>query len=259
MFFKTHLLLLVLCFLPSLAEAKIKLFVVSISDFKSFEFRSLPPSALNIYHLLVEKGVVNKDDVERLIDAEATCENILKKLETFFTDLTPEDTAIIYYASHGIRRKKQWYLITHESDTENPTKTALKPLQLITPALENKNLGRLLVFLDTCYSGRLVDQFKEVKGPRITKVNIICSASSKDVGYARKEFKASYFAYFFEKGLGGEADFNHDHKITVGELAQYIGSNVEETSGSPLPFGFRLPPQTPQYYLEDADYCLAFW
>jgi hypothetical protein len=66
---------------------------------------------------------------------------------------------------------------------------------------------------------------------------VISAAGGKQYAYEGENWKNGVFTYSIIKGLKGqEADVNHDGEITVGELKDYVFSEVEQlTKGRQMP------------------------
>jgi hypothetical protein len=58
------------------------------------------------------------------------------------------------------------------------------------------------------------------------KVAILCSAGAGERAWPAAELGGTAFGYFFSQGLAGKADTNNDNMVTLGELHQYLDTEV---------------------------------
>lgn len=161
--------------------------------------------------------------------------NLIKKLAS--TSQQSEDdkiNIIFYYAGHGVPDES-----THESyllPTDGAVgQTEIRyPLKKLYSELGSLNAGKVLVFLDACFSG--VDRKGDVLDPTARGVAlaskpaspqgnmVIFSAASGDqTAYPYTEKGHGLFTYFLLKKI---KETRGD--ITLGELHEYVTANVEK-------------------------------
>ena len=97
------------------------------------------------------------------------------------------------------------------------------------------------IFFDTCYSGQTRDEKNLVASQRPIRLKVgnqyvpdnfhIFSASAgNQTSGSIEQAKHGMFSYYLMKGLEGGADRNNDRKITNGELAAFLQTNVIKES-----------------------------
>ncbi len=168
----------------------------------------------------------------------------------------------IFYAGHGapLIDKKEAYLIPYDGDPNYPSQTGYS-LDQLYENLEKLHARSVTVFLDACFSGAnredqplLADArpiFIDIQKPSARGITVFSASSSNEISSAYPDKKHGLFTYFMLKGLQGNADINSDKKITIGELGEYIRSNVSDTAGE------LDREQTPDMVTDDKDRILV--
>lgn len=163
---------------------------------------------------------------------------------TLSSYVKPEETDIyVFYSGHGMPNKAgdQTFLFPVDGDKEFIEESGY-PLTKFYENLNKLNAKSVTVILDACFSGasRSSAQLKEqnlisAKGIklRVTKqwtayknFSVINSSSGEETSLGFDESETGLFTYFFTAGLKGAADKNKDREITLGELKEYVTSNV---------------------------------
>jgi hypothetical protein len=167
----------------------------------------------------------------------------------------------VFYSGHGIPNKDgdKIYLFPSDGKIER-LETQGYDLNDLYQNLENLGAKSVTVFLDACFSG--VSKASEkismknlvlTKGVRIEpkiispwiknpNFSVFNSSAANETSLGFDPSQTGLFTYYLCLGLQGEADLNHDRKITNGELYDFVYSKVTETSKKI--FGV----QTPQFY-----------
>jgi predicted small secreted protein len=215
------------------------------------EYSGLPPVSFAKRDALVVKDYFNKvlgvpeENIITLIDKDATKGRIEGFIKQYLPDNVSKDTTLyVYFAGHGApdMAKGEPYLVPYDGDTRFIEQTGynLKDFYL---DLNKIKLQRVYIFLDSCFSGvasRATDML--VKGARPALIHVerasiqttsmvaITAANEAQVSNAYTDQKHGLFTYYLLKGLGGEADADNDHWVSVKELFQYIKNNVNRVS-----------------------------
>ena len=188
--------------------------------------------------------------VQLKYDAQATAETIRKDLE-WLAEVTAKDeeaTAIFYFSGHGgrieIDGEVTHYLLPVDCDLNNLNSTAITDTDF-ADLLRKIRAPRLLVLLDSCYSGGL----DEIKGPSgkesMLKYGpekeedyqplaqgqgrvIIASSRPTETSRSSSKFNNSLFTHYLLKALRGEVASVSlgDGVIRVNELFSYISRQV---------------------------------
>lgn len=149
--------------------------------------------------------------------------------------LTPGKSDIfVYYSGHGAPslETKKGYILPIDGNPNN-VQIGGYALDLLYHNLAQLNARSITVVTDACFSGAPL--FKKaspvgivVKNPLAThaKTTIINSSGGTELSSWYPEKGHGLFTYYFLRGLGGAADINKDHKITMAEVKEYVSDNV---------------------------------
>lgn len=138
--------------------------VIGIGDFADPNVPQLKYSAKDakdFYEYLIDPklGKFQKDHVKLLVDVDATKVNIMDMLGDSFLPhaAQPDDLVVIYLSTHGspagadIRGVN--YVIAHDTQLHKLFATGIDMKQLLRTIKERVHTNRILLILDTCYSG----------------------------------------------------------------------------------------------------------
>ncbi|MFQ5638211.1 MAG: caspase domain-containing protein [bacterium] len=175
----------------------------------------------------------------------------------------------VYYSGHGIPNKTgdETYLFPVDGKIERLAQQGYS----LTRFFRNLNsLGakNVTVILDACFSGasRYSEQINQqnliaAKGLMIKlekpwlnykNFTIINSSAENETSLGFDKSKTGLFTYYLAAALRGEADFDKNHLITLGELKRYVTRNVIDTSKKFLGI------QTPEF-IGDESRVLVEW
>ena len=145
---------------------------------------------------------------------------------------------ILFFAGHGLATPdgKKLFLMPYDGETSLLDDTAIL-LSEIFEVLKGTNPKSVIALIDACYSGQTRNNETLIADARpITIVPIknqipdnfiVLSASSgSELSGSLPEAEQGLFSYYLMKGLEGDADKNNDKIITVGELFNFVQSNV---------------------------------
>lgn len=138
--------------------------VIGISQFAD---PSTPPlkysakDAEDFYNYLVDpkRGRFAKDHVKLLLNQDATKVNILEVLGGTFLPYAagPDDLVVIYLSTHGSAADSDIrgvnYVVAHDTQLRHLFATGINLQQLLDTIKERVHTKRILLCLDTCYSG----------------------------------------------------------------------------------------------------------
>ncbi len=174
--------------------------------------------------------------------------------------LKGETDLFVFYSGHGVPSKdgKNIYLFPSDGKVERIESQGYD-INKLYQNLEALGAKSVTVFLDACFSGSSRTSEKistknlvSTKGLRIQpklispwKTNpnfsVFNSSAANETSLGFDPSQTGLFTYYMCVGLQGDADLNHDKKITNGELFDFVQSKVMETSKKI--FGV----QTPQF------------
>ena len=169
-----------------------------------------------------------------------------------------ETELFVFYSGHGIPNKSgsDVYLFPHDGKIERVELQGYS-LSKLYNSLDKLQAKRVTLFLDACFSGASktsetveMNNLVSMKGVRIkpklpkpweNNENFIVfnSSSYSETSLAFDETHTGLFTYYLCAGLSGEADFNTDNQISLGELKDYVIDNVQQTSKKI--FGLQTP------------------
>ena len=177
-----------------------------------------------------------------LTGAGATKSGFVKNLETRLPALAkPDSTVFIYYSGHGAPDAEtgKAYLLPVDGDPQFLKDTAY-PLSQLYAALGKLPVKRVIVALDSCFSGA-GGRSVIAKGtrPLVVKVDaggalsekivaLTASSGSQTSGVIDAQGHGA-FTYYLLRGLNGAAK-GDDGTITVQSLYDYLTPNVEDAA-----------------------------
>jgi len=166
----------------------------------------------------------------------------------------------VFYSGHGVPSKdgKNIYLFPSDGKVERLATQGYNINKLYTN-LEKLGAKSVTVFLDACFSGTsrisekiTTENLVSTKGVKIQpklispwiknpNFSVFNSSGANETSLGFDPSQTGLFTYYVCVGLQGDADLNHDNKITNGELFDFVKSKVVNTSKKI--FGV----QTPQF------------
>ena len=160
-----------------------------------------------------------------------------------------ETELFIFYSGHGMPSKdgKQVYLFPYDGRKEALNKHGYD-INNFYQNLDAMGAKTTTVFIDACFSGvsrasenMNMHNLMAMKGvsikPKINQpwesnpnFNVFTSSSFDETSLGFDPSRTGLFTYYLCAGLQGKADSNKDHKITTGELQDFVIQKVSETS-----------------------------
>ncbi|MCK4440868.1 MAG: OmpA family protein, partial [Sulfurovaceae bacterium] len=174
------------------------------------------------------------------LDTKSTTkENITKLIKEVGKNVKPNDYFLLYVASHGIIKGEgedmKYYFASSDfniSEKYSVVRNGFKENEISKYLLNIPSIFRLAI-LDTCHSGKEVDNIKEkLRGLSFAKKNgISVLTATKSQQLANDKYKGhGLFTYVLVDGLNGKADFNKNGVVDSIEIAQYVQDNVGRIS-----------------------------
>ncbi len=190
-------------------------------------------------------GAVPRENLLFLTNEEATFARIRSALFDFLTKPGPDDLAIVYFAGHGTndfkKRPDNYYLLGYDTDLDNLASTSV-PMWDLQAAFERTLQANVLTLVDACHSGGIGEAIPNMTNQRWMKAGfgrnraIITASDVDEVSREGDQWGHGVFTFYVLQGLKGGADANHDHKISVGELFDFVRPHViQATSGAQTP------------------------
>lgn len=168
--------------------------------------------------------------VKVLLNEQATVANIRTAINDVARAARPEDLVVMYFSSHGTAAEsdvaaddaKSGYIVTHDTNLTNLYGTAF-PMEELRRVVEKRiRACRVVMFLDTCFSGDTVapaagakmltvgitDSTKERIAQGAGRV-VIASSRNDERSWESDRIQNSYFTHYLLQALrskGGLAD-----------------------------------------------------
>lgn len=136
--------------------------VVGISNFrdKSIPKLTYPAKDAKDFATLLQDpnyGRFKRENVALLTDEKATTVEIKRQIEELIRKAQPEDLVVFYLSSHGSPRQSSPtgvnYVVTHDTEVSSLYATSLSMVSIVDDLNKLIKAQRVIVFLDTCYSG----------------------------------------------------------------------------------------------------------
>ncbi|TAJ08014.1 MAG: hypothetical protein EPO61_11260 [Nitrospirae bacterium] len=184
-----------------------------------------------------------EEHVVVLLNDRATKNGVEKYIEGWLPDhVEAGDSVFIYFSGHGApnARTGKAYLVPYDGDPAFVEQTGY-PLDRLYDKLAALPAKEIVVMLDSCFSGAggrsvigkgMRPMVLSVENPLLAKGKVVVLAASGggQVSSTYNQQSHGLLTYFFLKGFQGEADANHDGRIELRELYEYLKPQVERTA-----------------------------
>jgi hypothetical protein len=197
-------------------------------------------------------GRYSRTQLIYLFDKEATKAKILQSLTQLTTIVQPEDVVVIYFSGHGTAQQSQFFLIPHDLGYQgNRQKLDFTGLQTVLQhsisdrdlerALEKMDGGQVVLVIDACNSGQVLEAEEKRRGPMNSKglaqlayekgMYILTAAQSYQAAMETARLGHGYLTYVLvEEGLKQtKADKQpKDGQVLVREWFNYATQRVPQ-------------------------------
>lgn len=184
-----------------------------------------------------------EENVVVLLNERATKTSLEKYIEGWLPDhVETDDTVFIYFSGHGTPNAKtgKAYVVPYDGDPAFVEKTGYS-LDRLYDSLGALPAKEIVVMLDSCFSGAggrsvIAEGMRPIvlsaENPLMAKGRLVVLAASSgaQVSSTYKQKGHGLLTYYFLKGLQGEADQNHDSRIELKEVYEYLKPEVERTA-----------------------------
>jgi len=233
--------------------------IVGVSDYHDSRIPSLryaATDAQSFYNWLAspDGGRYPPSRIKLLVNEEATVSNMKEALFVWLKQALQEDMVVIFFAGHGSPDSpdspENLFLLPYDAQYDNIAATAF-PMWDIETALERFiKAQKVVVIADACHAGGVGQAFDIARrANRGIKINPISSglqnlsilgdgvaviSASDDRQFSQEGEKwgggHGVFTHFLLKGLRGEADYNKDKRVTLGELIPFLSEQVRRAT-----------------------------
>lgn len=233
--------------------------VIGISNYQDSR---IPPlryahaDAESFYYWLIspEGGCYSPSHVKLLTDEQATGVNIRDALFEWLKQAIDEDMVLIFFAGHGSPESPDFtnnlFLLPYDIQYDRIAATGF-PMWDVKTALDRFiRAKKVVIIADACHSGGVGKEYEIARrSNRAIKVNPIVSvlqdlskigdgicviSGSEERQFSQEDViwggGHGVFTHFLLNGLDGEADYNKDKRVTLGELIPYLSEQVRRAT-----------------------------
>ncbi len=190
---------------------------------------------------------IPEDNIILLLNDRATSGTVKSKLAIISELAEPEDELFIYFAGHGVPGKDGYtYLLPYDMSADAIHMEKRLQLEQIYKTLAASQARKIMVFMDTCFSGKDDQGHLVYKGvapvlkKRKTlissdKLTIMSAGSYNDFANQKASEEQRLFTYYLLKGMS-------DGKTDINDLYRYVRKKVKRDSLK-LGIGYKQVPQ----------------
>lgn len=219
-------------------EPKVWAVIVGVAAYDHMPvLRYTDDDAYRFYAFLksLEGGALPDEQIQILIDEDASREQIMATLQEMFDKAGPQDLVILYFSGHGLNGS----FLPIDFDGYNN-----KIQHEEIAAIFNKCKAKYkLCIADACHSGSLIamrsveaepvlSQYYQTLAKAVSGTALLMSSKAEETSLESAGLRQGVFTHFLIRGLKGEADTNKDKTITIDELYEYVFKHVREYTGN---------------------------
>jgi uncharacterized caspase-like protein len=182
-------------------------------------------------------GAVPADQMLLLTNEQATTAAIRGALKAFLeTKPGKDDTVYVLVAGHGTVDNTGAYILTYDSDPNNLKGTALPMAELKTIVGESlTKTGHVIFLADVCRAATIAGQKTTDVGGKVAEIGEspgellgLMAARPRELSMEGPDYGGGHGAFSWSvlRGLEGAADEDHDGFVTIGELIDFVTTDV---------------------------------
>ncbi len=232
-------------------DYKPKLYVVAVgvADYEDDSYDGLKYCAkdakdfINVIKKQEGGELYSKVVTKILPDNDATKNAILDKLEWLEEQTTARDVAMLFLSGHGINNPEngEYYYIPYDAKPTRLKRTTVKGTE-IQDYLEGIN-GQTLLFIDTCFSGNLLEEKAVDSTPDIdhfaneladieSGVIVFSSSTGRQLSNEDPSWGNGAFTKALIEGIEGLADHDKDRYVYITELEKWVEKLVKDLTNN---------------------------
>ncbi|MCJ7615009.1 MAG: caspase family protein [Desulfobacterales bacterium] len=235
--------------------------IIGISNYKDTRIPSLRYAAMDakaFYDWIIsaEGGKYSPVDVKLLLNHYATVENMKDALFEWLGQALAEDMVTIYFAGHGSPQSpdhpNNLFLLPYDADYTRITTTCFPMWDIETALKRFIKSKKVVVIADACHSGGVGAGFdvarRANRGILVNPISsgiqnlsqigdgvcVVSASDDKQLSQESKDWGGGHgvFTYYLLKGLNGEADYNEDNRVTLGEIIPFLSEQVRRATSN---------------------------
>ena len=207
------------------------------------------------------------ENIKLLTGEKATRADLLHAVKNWLGPrvIPGKSQVVVFFAGHGLASSngEKAFLIPQDARPDLLEDTALDRQRLMADIAQARPQSALF-FFDTCYSGGARGGDKTlVAGARAITIKPradllppnfmqFSAASNDQLAHSHPSQPHGLFSYYLMRGLSGEADANHDNRLTAGELQSFVQERVQRLAQT------KGRPQVPEL-IGDPERVIAVW
>jgi Caspase domain len=183
-------------------------------------------------------------NVRLLLNEKATRTAIYREIDWIGTRATSNDIVYVYFAGHGVvDNSDRAFFMPYDADPTVPGAEGLRADEFMRTLREQISARQEIFFVDACHAGaaygpngatrrdapNIVPKLRALwqAQPPGGELNMaFLSTASNEFSLEDDSYRHGVFTYYLVNGLQGEADANHDGKVTAQELKDFINDRV---------------------------------
>jgi len=251
--------------------------IIGINDYQNIgRLNYAANDAKAIKDLLIRKYNFKNENIELILNKDATKQNILKGFNKILLDADENDRVLIFYAGHGETFTlpsggDKGYLMPVDSFADQLFLTGI-PMQTIYEIAEMSYAKHILYLIDACYGGLSISSTRGLGKPqtnenlylkKITKESgrqVITAGGKEEKVIEKSSWGHSAFTRNLLKGLDEKlADSDNDNIITASELGNFLKKRVtQDSDGAHTPQTGRIGSEEGEFVFLDSEYTSDF-
>lgn len=235
--------------------------VIGVSDYQDSRVPALryaSKDAESFYDWIVspDGGRYSPQRVKLLVDDDATNNNIKQALYKWLGQAIEEDQVTIFFAGHGSPNSpdtpENLFLLPYDVNYESIESSGFPMWDIETALHRFIKAKKVTVIADACHSGGIGKPYDVVsrsnRALQINRINsglqdlskigdgvaVISASGDGELSREGEEWGGGHgvFTHFLLEGLEGDADYNSDKDVTLGELIPYLSEKVRRATRS---------------------------
>jgi uncharacterized caspase-like protein len=185
--------------------------------------------------LMRESKGLDRVVVSELYDSQVTRDSVIERLRAVAAAAGPGDTVAIFLSGHGLAIRGAWYFLSSAVPglTEGEVVANSVSAEQIASTLKGSAASHIVLMVDACNSGAVVKDLRGLAQNRIyaemgrdTGFVILAASRQDQSALERATLGHGVFTAAALAALSGEADRDHDGRVTARELVAYLSRQI---------------------------------